>query len=169
MSFRTCSLRSAHRKAASCWKIYWHHCHHAPGRSSPSSRKVAATPRSASDLGVSKQAVHKAASAALNSLREQLVTQGCGGLDSEKISANSHTPRLNTARARKAPEKSIPIQASGHCDVPISRGVKCLVLSDHIFFDSDALKDCQCMTIFDHRWTQSESRLLHNDLSTHPG
>jgi RNA polymerase sigma factor (sigma-70 family) len=34
-------------------------------------------------LGVSKQAVHKAASAALNSLREQLAAQGFGGLDSK--------------------------------------------------------------------------------------
>lgn len=34
-------------------------------------------------LGVSKQAVHKAASAALNSLREQLADQGFGGLDSK--------------------------------------------------------------------------------------
>ena len=34
-------------------------------------------------LGVSKQAVHKSASAALNSLREQLAAQGFGGLDSK--------------------------------------------------------------------------------------
>ncbi len=34
-------------------------------------------------LGVSKQAVHKAAAAALNSLREQLAAQGFGGLDSK--------------------------------------------------------------------------------------
>ena len=33
-------------------------------------------------LGVSKQAVHKAAAAALDSLREQLAAQGFGGLDS---------------------------------------------------------------------------------------
>jgi DNA-directed RNA polymerase specialized sigma24 family protein len=47
-----------------------------------SSRQAAATPRSAS-LGVSKQAVHKAAAAALDSLREQLAAQGFGGLDSQ--------------------------------------------------------------------------------------
>jgi RNA polymerase sigma factor (sigma-70 family) len=34
-------------------------------------------------LGVSKQAVHKAAAAALDSLREQLAAQGFGGLDSK--------------------------------------------------------------------------------------
>jgi RNA polymerase sigma factor (sigma-70 family) len=34
-------------------------------------------------LGVSKQAIHKAASTALNSLREQLAAQGFGGLDSK--------------------------------------------------------------------------------------
>ena len=34
-------------------------------------------------LGVSKQAVHKAASTALNSLREQLAAQGFGGVDSK--------------------------------------------------------------------------------------
>jgi RNA polymerase sigma factor for flagellar operon FliA len=34
-------------------------------------------------LGVSKQAVHKAAAAALGSLREQLAAQGFGGLDSQ--------------------------------------------------------------------------------------
>lgn len=34
-------------------------------------------------LGVSKQAVHKAAAAALDSLREQLAAQGFGGLDSQ--------------------------------------------------------------------------------------
>jgi RNA polymerase sigma factor FliA len=34
-------------------------------------------------LSVSKQAVHKAAAAALNSLREQLAAQGFGGLDSK--------------------------------------------------------------------------------------
>jgi RNA polymerase sigma factor (sigma-70 family) len=34
-------------------------------------------------LGVSKQAVHKAASASLTSLREQLADQGFGGLDSK--------------------------------------------------------------------------------------
>lgn len=36
-------------------------------------------------LGVPKQAVHKAASAAPNSRREQLVTQGFGGLASKKF------------------------------------------------------------------------------------
>lgn len=34
-------------------------------------------------LGVSKQAVHKAAAAALDNLREQLAAQGFGGLDSQ--------------------------------------------------------------------------------------
>jgi RNA polymerase sigma factor (sigma-70 family) len=34
-------------------------------------------------LGISKQAVHKAAAAALDSLREQLAAQGFGGLDSK--------------------------------------------------------------------------------------
>ena len=34
-------------------------------------------------LGVSKQAVHKAAAVALNSLREQLAAQGFGGLDTQ--------------------------------------------------------------------------------------
>ncbi len=36
-------------------------------------------------LGVSKQAVHKAAAAALDSLREQLAAQGFGGLDSKGL------------------------------------------------------------------------------------
>lgn len=36
-------------------------------------------------LGVSKQAIHKAASAALDKLRVQLAAQGFGGLDSEGL------------------------------------------------------------------------------------
>jgi hypothetical protein len=59
--------------------------------------------------------------------------------------------QIEHRKRQESPEKGIPIQASGHCGVPISRGVKCLVLRDSIFFDCDALKDCQRMTMFDHR------------------
>lgn len=42
-------------------------------------------------LGVSKQAVHKAASAAPNSRRELLVTQGFGGLASKNFRKQTNT------------------------------------------------------------------------------
>lgn len=46
-------------------------------------------------LGVSKQAVHKAAAAALDRLREQLAAQGFGGLDSQGfLRTATHEPSL---------------------------------------------------------------------------